>query len=860
MSTAMTPPVPVPGGADRAEREPMPAPLRSTALRVGMQITLLAPFAAAASFVLATHSEIGLGPYAPLFVALAVAAALATLLPWDQLFRSVWGMRVLYAWAGADLILITIGILATDGPPGSLLLVYALTTVFFGVVFPPRAQLVFVVFTLACYVVAMHESGFDPLPLIVLGTLGFLAHYLSRELRRQMSAHRAARVDAERRWALVSAVSTAARDMTTTDPHRVLQAVVDAIVSLGFGTARIYIKVDPDRFDVVLPDGVRRDFPEGIGSLPDEIRTQVLQRARPVQLGTATSGAETTQTLRAIGVEALVAQPILVNDRPGAVLVVGTAADSFTKHDVEVFRMLGAQATMALDNAHRFEDQRRTVERLSELDKLKTDFLSTVSHELRTPITVIKGMGRTLEQQWDVVEDDVRRELVTRLNANSVALDSIIDQLLDFSRMEAGRLDARLEDVDAGEVVTRVAARLSALFASLDLRIEVQGGLIVRGDPLLLERVVENLLSNAAKYTPAGSWVHVSANRDGEQTVVAVTDGGPGIPRHEIRNLGQRFFRGGEAHTRETRGTGLGLALVREILVLHGTELEIQSEVGVGSRFSFRLPGDTSALAASSGEASASAVGTSLASQARQLSFDDLLLSTIAARAAAPDEATVEAPEQPQSRTSKLGAAAVATVVTATSSLAVTGALPDHAQDVVAAALTSIGVSSSLADGSERAWPPRPASPREDALSGRDQSGSGGERTGGGDGGGTSTGGSAGGSTGGTASSGGSSGGGGSGGGGSGGGGSGGGGSAGGGSAGGGSGGGGSGAGGSGAGGSGGPGGSGDAPGQTGDAGHSGDAPGQNKDGGRNGGNGPRGGKGSTKRPLRPSTSSPTSR
>jgi Histidine kinase-, DNA gyrase B-, and HSP90-like ATPase len=364
-------------------------------------------------------------------------------------------------------------------------------------------------------------------------------------------------------------------------------------------------------------------------------------------------------------------------------------------------------------------------------------------------------------------------------------------------------------------------------------------GLIVRGDPLLLERVVENLLSNAAKYTPAGSWVHVSANRDGEQTVVAVTDGGPGIPRHEIRNLGQRFFRGGEAHTRETRGTGLGLALVREILVLHGTELEIQSEVGVGSRFSFRLPGDTSALAASSGEASASAVGTSLASQARQLSFDDLLLSTIAARAVAPDEVTVEASEQPQSRASKLGAAAVATAVTATSSLAVTGALPDHAQDVVAAALTSIGVSSSLADGSERAWPPRPASPSEDALSGRDQSGSGGERTGGGDGGGTSTGGSAGGSTGGTASSGGSSGGGGSGGGGSGGGGSG---------------------GGSGGGGSGGPGGSGDAPGQTGDAGHSGDAPGQNKDGGRNGGNGPRGGKGSTKRPLRPSTSSPTSR
>src|SRR5205807_1616929 len=109
-------------------------------------------------------------------------------------------------------------------------------------------------------------------------------------------------------------------------------------------------------------------------------------------------------------------------------------------------------------------------------------------------------------------------------------------------------------------------------------------------DSQLIEHVVENLLSNAAKHTPPDCAVRVTLQVDAGQARVAVRDTGDGIPKHEIPHLGDRFFRGGEVHTRKTRGTGLGLAFAREVLDLHGQALEIESDVGVGSTFAFALP------------------------------------------------------------------------------------------------------------------------------------------------------------------------------------------------------------------------------------------------------------------------------
>ena len=121
----------------------------------------------------------------------------------------------------------------------------------------------------------------------------------------------------------------------------------------------------------------------------------------------------------------------------------------------------------------------------------------------------------------------------------------------------------------------------TALFATSDL--------MAVGDPVQIERVLQNLLWNAAKHTPTGTHVTLSARAEGDRIVLSVADDGPGISEEELRHLGERFYRGGDLNARSTKGLGLGLALVKEILELHGSALEIESQVGNGSRFAFRL-------------------------------------------------------------------------------------------------------------------------------------------------------------------------------------------------------------------------------------------------------------------------------
>lgn len=261
-----------------------------------------------------------------------------------------------------------------------------------------------------------------------------------------------------------------------------------------------------------------------------------------------------------------------------------------TGEDVEAFELLAALAGRALENARMFEDEHRAVERLGELDQLKTDFLSTVSHELRTPLTAIEGVGQTLEQQWEELDHEVRDDLLRRLNANAGSLHRIITTLLDFSRLEAGRMDIRLEPVPVREFAEGLVVRLRETLAAHPVSVAVPADLLVRADPGLLERVLENLLTNAAMYTPDGTAVEITAHVESDgHAMVAVVDRGPGIPEQELPHLGERFFRGGDVNARVTGGAGLGLAIVREVLRLHGSELRVDSEVGRGSRFFFRL-------------------------------------------------------------------------------------------------------------------------------------------------------------------------------------------------------------------------------------------------------------------------------
>ena len=254
--------------AEQAKSNPEDAPtsnssvlqLQLRTLTIGMRTILLVPLLSAAALVLARPADMEMGPFGSVFVALAVGAGLTTLLPYDRLFRAGWGMAVVLGWSVVDLAVISIGVWATGGSTSSLMFLYALTTVFFAVAFTLRAQVMLLVLTVVSYSVALGGSRWDPITLAILAVLAFLANLLVGELKRQTAAHRQARLESERRWALLAVVSAAAREMSAVEPLAVLRAVADAVVALGFPTTRVYVQEDGG-YRAVLPSGAPHDAP-----------------------------------------------------------------------------------------------------------------------------------------------------------------------------------------------------------------------------------------------------------------------------------------------------------------------------------------------------------------------------------------------------------------------------------------------------------------------------------------------------------------------------------------------------------------------------------------------------------------------
>jgi signal transduction histidine kinase len=432
---------------------------------------------------------------------------------------------------------------------------------------------------------------------VVLTAVGVALSRVARKVSAHVDLAGKSRRESEHRAELLATVARTARSLSALESTEVLKAVVQGATTLGLESANLAMFDEIEgTYRVAHGIGLPQEYVEGVHSATAGMLGLVRSTRETVLVDDYANHPNAIPSLKRHGFRSAMATPVWVHGRLTAALVGGTRDRSeVSPEEVEAFELLAALAGRALENVRAFEDERRTVERMAELDRMKGNFLSNVSHELRTPLTAISGMGLTLEQQWDGLDDEVRRELLARLNANARTLDRIIGNLLDYSRLEAGRMDIRMEPVRVDELLEQVVGRLRTLFGTHPLAVKAERGLLVNGDPLLLDRVVENLLSNAVKHTPAGTTVTLQARREAGQVTVAVADDGPGIPPEEQRRLGDRFFRGRDSTARRTRGTGLGLALVREILRLHDSELEVESIVGRGTRFGFRLPPATNA-------------------------------------------------------------------------------------------------------------------------------------------------------------------------------------------------------------------------------------------------------------------------
>ncbi|HVM40476.1 MAG TPA: ATP-binding protein [Acidimicrobiia bacterium] len=532
--------------------------------------------------------------FALLFIAI-VGSGVVHSLPWRSLFEAGIGDGLRYAWSVLDILIITGAMEVAGGPDSPLFGIYALTTVFFAASYPRRGQLALLLFTSVSYASLFPGSGIEADEVVarlgILSVLAFLGSFLSGELMGQMAAHARARAEADRRAELLGAVAGAGGALSVLDPDRVLTGVVDAAGRLGFDAADLcMIHDDGIRYEVVRSRGLPASYTTRVHSSREGLVGRVLGLRRTV-VADYLDVEDGAPDLRGSGFRAVVATPVWVQGQLCAVLEAGSKERvGVTAEEVEALELLAAQAGRALENARRFEDERRMVERLAELDRLKNDFVSTASHELRTPLTVVLGMTTTLEHRWNSLDEASRQRLVERVHANASRLEEIVDSLLDFARLDAGDVEVERERIDLGVVAQGAAERLAPLFADRPLAVDAEARLPVLGDRRMLDRVFENLLGNAAKHTPPGTAVRITAVRSGDEVVVEVTDEGPGISTDELSHLGERFFRGGETNTRETRGLGLGLAIVREILGRHGSTLEVESVPGHGSCFRFRLP------------------------------------------------------------------------------------------------------------------------------------------------------------------------------------------------------------------------------------------------------------------------------
>jgi PAS domain S-box-containing protein len=239
----------------------------------------------------------------------------------------------------------------------------------------------------------------------------------------------------------------------------------------------------------------------------------------------------------------------------------------------------------------------RDVTRETMVDRMKTEFVSTVSHELRTPLTAIKGYVDLMVGGQTGPLNEVQTEFLTMVQASTRRLTSLINDILDISRVEAGRMDMRHESVDYVELVQQVVRMMSreAEERNIDLRVEIAGEGAssvhpVLGDADRITQVLVNFLSNGIKYTPVGGHVTIRIESEDNFVTTCVEDDGIGISPQDQRRLFQKFFRADNSTTRETGGTGLGLAITKAILEKLNGSVWVESEVGKGSKFWFTLP------------------------------------------------------------------------------------------------------------------------------------------------------------------------------------------------------------------------------------------------------------------------------
>ena len=222
------------------------------------------------------------------------------------------------------------------------------------------------------------------------------------------------------------------------------------------------------------------------------------------------------------------------------------------------------------------------------LDEFRKEIVTTVSHELRTPLTVIQGLVNMLARRWDKLDEGTKLDIVDNLSMNVSSLDASILHFIDAARIERGE-PIQPQHVELAPVVADVQAKLASVLAgyAVSTKLDVPSAW---ADPEALGRVIELLLENAARFSPLGTTITISARRDSDGVVVAVADQGGGIPPNQLDRVWEPFWRSDVQESGVSRGAGLGLAIVKELAERHHGRATVTSARGRGSTFRVSFP------------------------------------------------------------------------------------------------------------------------------------------------------------------------------------------------------------------------------------------------------------------------------
>lgn len=267
-----------------------------------------------------------------------------------------------------------------------------------------------------------------------------------------------------------------------------------------------------------------------------------------------------------------------------------TAGRDLDRDEVRTLIASGDVLTSALANAELFAQQAELIARMRTVDDLKTMFLGTASHELRTPVTALAGYANLLHSDWDNLAPDEARTYAERVDSIAQRLSRLVEDILDFSRLQSGHGPGDTSVLDLAETVGQVLDEQPDLAPDHLLTYEAGSALPVVGSRQAVERVVTNLVGNAAKYSDAGCTISVLTRQEGELAEIVVADQGPGIPADQREYVFSPFYRGSGDEVVRTRGAGLGLAIVAEFAASMGGQVRVDEAEGGGASFVVSYP------------------------------------------------------------------------------------------------------------------------------------------------------------------------------------------------------------------------------------------------------------------------------